>query len=85
MLQKEFPEENLNQYISFHALRNYGTHFAFPFLVFFLHFSLSFFSHRSSGILEGMVVTEQIYVHTKLMIVDDKRVIVGSANINGTY
>jgi len=26
VLQKEFPEENLNQYISFHALRNYGKH-----------------------------------------------------------
>lgn len=56
-LAKEFPEENLSDYISFYALRNYG-------------------------ILDKCVVTEQIYVHTKLMIVDDQRVIVGSANIN---
>lgn len=29
-----------------------------------------------------LYLTEQIYVHTKLMIVDDRVVIVGSANIN---
>jgi len=56
-LGKEFPHENLNDYITFYSLRNYG-------------------------ILQNHVVTEQIYVHTKLMIVDDLRVIVGSANIN---
>eukprot|EP01127_Copromyxa_protea_P020068 TRINITY_DN6636_c0_g2_i1.p1 TRINITY_DN6636_c0_g2~~TRINITY_DN6636_c0_g2_i1.p1 ORF type:complete len:219 (-),score=25.31 TRINITY_DN6636_c0_g2_i1:68-631(-) len=30
----------------------------------------------------GRVFTEQIYVHSKLMIVDDKKVLIGSANIN---
>ncbi|ELM9756326.1 phospholipase [Salmonella enterica] len=30
----------------------------------------------------GTAVTEQIYVHSKLMIVDDRYVLVGSANIN---
>jgi len=30
----------------------------------------------------GAVVTEQVYVHTKLMIVDDLYVLLGSANIN---
>lgn len=32
--------------------------------------------------LNGRAVTEQIYVHSKLMIVDDRYVLVGSANIN---
>lgn len=32
--------------------------------------------------LEGKPVTELIYIHTKLMIVDDNYVICGSANIN---
>ena len=32
--------------------------------------------------LNGFPVTELIYVHSKLMIIDDKTVIVGSANIN---
>jgi phospholipase D1/2 len=27
-------------------------------------------------------VTEIVYIHSKLMIVDDRRVIIGSANIN---
>lgn len=32
--------------------------------------------------INGMAVTEQIYVHSKLTIVDDRYVLVGSANIN---
>jgi len=43
---------------------------------------ISFFSLRTHAFLEGNYVTEQIYVHSKLMIVDDRVVIVGSANIN---
>ena len=31
---------------------------------------------------DGYAVTEQIYVHSKLLIVDDRTVIIGSANIN---
>lgn len=37
---------------------------------------------RDHTIVGNMVVTEQIYVHSKLMIVDDRYVLVGSANIN---
>lgn len=43
---------------------------------------VSVFYLRASGDLPTGAVTEQIYVHTKLMIVDDSVVIVGSANIN---
>lgn len=32
--------------------------------------------------MEGRPVTEIVYVHSKLMIVDDNYVILGSANIN---
>ena len=32
--------------------------------------------------LNGTMITELIYVHSKLMIVDDNTVICGSANIN---
>jgi phospholipase D1/2 len=37
---------------------------------------------RNHGELAGRPVTEQIYVHTKMMVVDDRYAIVGSANIN---
>ena len=43
---------------------------------------ISFFSLRNHDILNGIPVTELIYIHSKLMIVDDKYVIMGSANIN---
>eukprot|EP01132_Coremiostelium_polycephalum_P009277 gene9277-11370_t len=39
-------------------------------------------SLRNWTINEKMIFTEQIYVHSKLMIVDDKIAIIGSANIN---
>lgn len=39
-------------------------------------------SLRDHAQLGGMAVTEQIYVRSKLMIVDDRYVLVGSANIN---
>lgn len=43
----------------------------------------SFHSVRTSGVLLGQQpITELIYVHSKLMIVDDRVVICGSANIN---
>ncbi len=42
-----------------------------------------FFGLRSFGVMpNGRLVTEQIYIHSKVMIVDDTTVIIGSANIN---
>ncbi|CAM6001983.1 unnamed protein product [Sphagnum balticum] len=41
-----------------------------------------FFCLRTHDVLNGMPVTEILYVHSKLMIVDDSIVLVGSANIN---
>ncbi|XP_074110458.1 phospholipase D isoform X1 [Cotesia typhae] len=43
---------------------------------------ITFHGLRTSSLLNGTIVTELIYVHSKLMIVDDKTVICGSANIN---
>lgn len=43
---------------------------------------VSFHSLRTHSILDGNLVTELIYVHSKLLIADDKTVICGSANIN---
>jgi phospholipase D1/2 len=40
-------------------------------------------SLRTHDFLEGVgPITEQIYIHSKLMIVDDQTVLIGSANIN---
>ncbi|VDK78403.1 unnamed protein product [Litomosoides sigmodontis] len=39
-------------------------------------------SLRTYEILSGKLLTELIYIHCKLMIVDDRHVIIGSANIN---
>lgn len=41
-----------------------------------------FFGLRGHASLKGKPITEIIYIHSKLMIVDDKRAIIGSANIN---
>lgn len=43
---------------------------------------ISFLSLRKYSFLEGKAITEQVYVHSKLMIVDDGVAILGSANIN---
>ncbi|KAF2367478.1 Phospholipase D-like domain [Trinorchestia longiramus] len=43
---------------------------------------LSVCSLRQFGMLNGFPVTEIVYIHSKLMIVDDMICIVGSANIN---
>lgn len=40
------------------------------------------FSLRNHTLINGKPVTEQIYIHSKLMIVDDEKVLIGSANIN---
>ena len=45
-----------------------------------LYFSV--YGLRTHDTLNGQLVTEIIYVHSKLMIVDDRVTIIGSANIN---
>ncbi|XP_062953661.1 phospholipase D1 isoform X2 [Cynocephalus volans] len=43
---------------------------------------ISFCGLRTHAELEGNLVTELIYVHSKLLIADDNTVVIGSANIN---
>jgi len=43
---------------------------------------LTLLNLRNWKILENRPVTEQIYVHSKLLIVDDRVAVIGSANIN---
>ena len=43
---------------------------------------ICFYSLRNHGVIKGIPKTEMIYVHSKLLIVDDRQVILGSANIN---
>ena len=43
---------------------------------------IGFYSLRGHAIVNNKPVTELIYIHSKLMIVDDRTVILGSANIN---
>ncbi|CAF4314739.1 unnamed protein product, partial [Adineta steineri] len=43
---------------------------------------ISFYGMRAHDVLMGTLVTEIIYVHSKLMIIDDRMAIFGIANIN---
>ncbi|KDO32991.1 hypothetical protein SPRG_02682 [Saprolegnia parasitica CBS 223.65] len=43
---------------------------------------IAFFGLRTHAIQDGTPVTEEVYVHSKIMIVDDRACIIGSANIN---
>ncbi len=43
---------------------------------------IGIFSLRNWGIVNNKVVSDQVYVHDKLLIVDDRVVVVGSANCN---
>ena len=43
---------------------------------------LGFYSLRNHCLVNGVPKTEIIYIHSKLMIVDDTKVLIGSANIN---
>ncbi|XP_061752334.1 phospholipase D1a isoform X2 [Nerophis ophidion] len=43
---------------------------------------ISFAGLRTHADLEGRLVTELIYVHSKMLIADDNTVVIGSANIN---
>jgi len=47
-----------------------------------IHKYFSVYGLRTHGILNKNHVTEIIYVHSKVMIVDDRLAIIGSANIN---
>jgi phosphatidylserine/phosphatidylglycerophosphate/cardiolipin synthase-like enzyme len=75
-IKAEVDSNSWNKYLTFLNLRSWGT--------------TAWFERDAKGerkvsaqTLKGQfVVTEQIYVHSKLMIVDDAIVILGSANIN---
>ncbi len=41
-----------------------------------------FFSLRTHGMVKGVPFSEIIYIHSKIMIVDDEIALIGSANIN---
>ena len=41
-----------------------------------------YYSLRGHTEIKGMPITELIYIHSKLMIIDDRKVLIGSANIN---
>ena len=43
---------------------------------------LGFYSLRTHGLVNNIPKTEIIYIHSKLLIVDDRKVIIGSANLN---
>ena len=43
---------------------------------------IGFYSLRNHCLVNGVPKTEIIYIHSKLMIVDDTKVLIGSANIN---
>ncbi|EQC36937.1 hypothetical protein, variant [Saprolegnia diclina VS20] len=43
---------------------------------------IAFYGLRTHAIQDGTPVTEEVYVHSKIMIVDDRACIIGSANIN---
>lgn len=57
LLAKEFPDVDLDEYISFNCLRQWEA-------------------------TQDRIFTEQIYIHSKVMIIDDRVAIVGSCNIN---
>jgi phospholipase D1/2 len=43
---------------------------------------ISFFSLRNHAIMNGIPKTELIYIHAKIMLVDDQTILIGSANLN---
>lgn len=43
---------------------------------------ISFHCLKNWAIMDHKIVTEQIYIHDKIMIVDDLVAIIGSANLN---
>jgi phospholipase D1/2 len=65
---------NIGEYSIYHYLKNHGVADPSEYI--------TFHGMRNWAVLMGKLVQEIIYVHSKLMIVDDKYVICGSANIN---
>ena len=43
---------------------------------------IGFYSLRNHGLVNNVPRTEILYIHSKLMIIDDTKVLIGSANIN---
>jgi len=43
---------------------------------------IKFFTLRQKAIFDGQLIQESVYIHAKLLIVDDRVAIIGSANIN---
>jgi phospholipase D1/2 len=43
---------------------------------------IRFYGLRTHAVLNNTPITEIVYIHSKLMIIDDYSVILGSANIN---
>ena len=64
-----------NRYLTFLNLRNWGVTALFP-------RDKEFRRLDSEKPLGKFVITEQVYVHSKLLIVDDAIAIIGSANCN---
>ena len=65
---------NLGEYSIFQSLKKAGITDPSEYI--------TFHGMRNWSVLMGKLVQEIVYVHSKLMIVDDKYVICGSANIN---
>ena len=65
---------NIGDYSIYKHLKKYGINDPGEYI--------TFHGMRNWSVLMGKLVQEIVYVHSKLMIVDDKYVICGSANIN---
>ncbi len=65
---------NIGEYSIYHYLKIQGVNDPSEYI--------TFHGMRNWAVLMGKLVQEIIYIHSKLMIVDDKYVICGSANIN---
>jgi len=65
---------NKGKFSIYHALEQYGIKDPSEYI--------TFHGMRNWSVLMGKLVQEIIYVHSKLMIVDDKYTVCGSANIN---
>ena len=63
----DVPGAEVKDYISFFCMQRY--HFVPP-------------QFREDGVEDALPMTSQIYVHSKLMVIDDVTAILGSANVN---